>query len=297
MRSAPPHTIDPVGLTEAETAFFALCLCSDDRVTEAYANWRRFFRPDAPPPISARIQDLQPLAARHLPAIVAEAPEALAVRFRTALLIEEKRLTALRALAADIVSMPIMAAHDPIMRGGLAFGETIFPGPNLRHTSSINLVLPRRAPMARIAASLRALGFTPSRSAITGPVRLARQFRPRRIELRHETGMPLLLERASHLHRVSRISHRRLIAGATTIALGSGTECLIPSTEDGLLLHAKTIVGMRADRPKMTTQSPLWLADLVYLRRALGGEPGLPAELAAALRDIVDLAERIAPMR
>lgn len=252
-----------------DLAFLGLCLSRPESAAEAFVAWRKTHDDPDTLSVSARLQDLQPLAARHLPTLAQIAPESFVTRMRTAALIEERRLAALRQLAAAIVKTPSVAAHAPVIVGGLALGETIYPSANLRHTSRLALVFPERAFLPQMAAALREQGFERRASSGKGVTARLRALLPRRVEMRHDTGMPLVLLRGRTSGAAPRLSYQDLREGARSLELTSGCLCLVPSVPHSfsafLSAYGPTLLGAGA----VGERSPIWLADLAFLRRAL----------------------------
>lgn len=234
--------------------------------------------------------DLQPLAGRWLSTLGGEIPDALALRFKTAMLIEERRLAAVRQLTASILQSAAIAEHQPLLHGGLALGDTVYPGHDLRHTSRVVLLLPASVSLRRIADALLRLEFRRSDVPRVGIRGRIRELAPKRIELRHASGMPLILERGRPLSAPPAWNHRQLTESGADLEVAHGVSCRIPSLPDSFRLLVTAYRFIFDNVPLLSQRSPLWLADLVFLRRTLADMPQVPGELTRQAFDLWSLA-------
>jgi hypothetical protein len=270
-------------LPAVDRALLIGCAADPAAAEAGWAAWIAGLPADVPAgtqPYARHQRELLPLLAARLSGFSTAAPEWLAHRLRTAALIEEQRLVAVRDVSGEVLTLPPIRDADPLVIGGLALGETVYPTRQSRHTNSLRLMLPATISLRRIERDLTARGLA------VQPIRW-RSFRPpmlglRGLVLRHPTGLMVILHRGG----IWPLTHARLSAAAALIDAGS-VRFRTPAPGDAFVLAA---MAAGSDRRQAGL---IWLADAVFLLRHLGGALRSPWILGGASRRLAALATAI----
>jgi hypothetical protein len=211
--------------------------------------------------------DLLPLVALHQRQHRLAGPDWLLSRLRTAALLEERRLPAVRRTTAEILAAPAIASASPLVIGGLGIGETAYPDPASRHTGILSLMLATGTNLPRLAQELEGLGYDlrhVGRRAHYWPF-LAWA----RIWLMHPSGFQLYLFAAPWWRWRSPLVHGRLLSRARRVSRPDGLVFLTPSAADALALLESGI----GREHSATTLLPA--VDTAMLRRTLYRDGGV----------------------
>lgn len=222
------------------------------------------------------LREMLPLLAWRRRDLGLAAPDWLQSHLNTALLLEQRRLGAVRTAHARILSCPALARADPVVVGGLALGETVYPDPACRHTSSVRLALAPGTRIAPILDELAALGYHPRPLGWGGRAR--RWLGRGAVVLRHPQSLSVAL----------------------TVGM-SGTGAAPPlGLGDGI--EARAVVGAtmfswlaREAAAKLALPSRLWLVDTALLALAgdLPSHPnGQERAMLALVRNITETEPR-----
>jgi hypothetical protein len=210
----------------------------------------------------AHWRDLLPLVALLQRRHGLSGPDWLLSRLRTAAVLEERRLGAVRKTTAEILAVPAVAAAQPLVIGGLGIGETVYPDPASRHTGILALMLAAGTALPRLARELEPHGYRIRRA---GRRALYWPFLPwARVELVHPSGFQVYLFSAAAWRKGHRLGHARLLRDARRVSCPGGLSFLTPGIADAIALISR---GLGSER------SPLSLVpavDSTLLRRQLG---------------------------
>jgi hypothetical protein len=249
---------------------------------------------------------LAPLIAHNLAGTGETEPERLWTYLRTALVHEQLRASATRAICRQALESLDASGIAPVILRGIAASETVYPAPGLRHSHDLDMFVPPETVDAA-GKALAASGFRPAPALGVAPE--TRHFA-------HASGMPVAL----HTELVQAPLYRRrpetLLTGTRRAPFSDRTALLLDPTAQvtHLLLHA-------ASAPSRATL--LWACDawltirrtpaldwtrltgevtarraalpvtilLTYLARALAAP--IPDEALAALADTARRATRV----
>jgi len=270
-------------LPDADRALLTGCAADPAAAERGWAAWIAGLPAVPPPdgqPYARHQRELLPLLAARLHEFLAPAPEWVAHRLRTAALIEERRLAAVREVSGEVLNLSPLRDADPLVIGGLALGETVYPTRQSRHTNSLRMIIPSAVPLGRLQRDLTTRGFElrPIRWQSVRPPMLG----VRGLVLRHPTGLTVILHRGG----IWPLTHGRLSADARWIDAG-GVRFRTPAAADAFVLAAA------AAGSDMRQSGLLWLADAVFLLRHLGSVPRSPWILGKASRGLGAIATAI----
>lgn len=256
----------------AEHDLLQLCAGPTAGRTAAWDRWIAALREpeqDAEP-YPANWRDLMPLAAFRQRESGLAGPDWLLSRLRTAALLEERRLVAVEDTAAEILANSIIAAHDPLMLGGLGLGQTVYPVPATRHTGIITLLL---RPGTKLRPLMYALVEQGYRTREGGWRTLHLPFRRHaRLRLAHPSQLKLLLLSAPLWRAADPFGHAVLRQNAQTITAGRGASFIAPALPDALALTNRRVTGESA-------ASLVPLVDAALLEQALARNDSDPDRL------------------
>jgi hypothetical protein len=227
---------------------------------------------------------LTPLIARNLSGTGQTEPERLWTYLRTALVREQLRASAARAIYRETLTALREAGIGVVVLRGAAASETVYPEPNLRHCHDLDLFVPSQAVDTARDALARA-GLRPTASL------------PNAAEARvfmHGSGMPIVL----HTELFAAPRHRRrpesIVTRTHEVAfLGQPAQLLDPADQVAHLLihaasaHSRATLLWACDAWLTIRANPTldWdrLVDEVATRRAALSTSVLVAYLARAL--------------
>jgi SAM-dependent methyltransferase len=253
------------GLSQADLDLIEFCTCTDEHVAAAWSKWLGGL-PSAVADANATLPrhwlDLLPLLALRQRQHRLAGPDWLLSRLRTAAVLEERRLPAVRRTTAEILAVPAIASANPVVIGGLGIGETAYPDAASRHTGILSLMLATGTDLPHLAKQLEGLGYHPrhvGRRARYWPL-LAWA----RIWLTHPSGFQVYVFAAPQWRRRARLAHAGLLSRARRISCAEGLVFLAPCAADALALLD---LGIGREHSPMTL---LPAVDAVLLRRTLG---------------------------
>jgi hypothetical protein len=145
-----------------DAALLRLCAGPSGEIRAAWRTWLDAMPDllvDGEPAYPAYWRDLLPMAAWRQRELGLDGPTWLLRRLRTAWVLEERRLAAVRETVAEVIAEPALAPGEPLAIGGLALGETLYPDPACRHTGLQTLMLRAGTRLMPIAAALQAKGY------------------------------------------------------------------------------------------------------------------------------------------
>lgn len=255
---------------EAEQHLLHLCAGTPATRAAAWDQWITALRPPQgnAEPYPAHWRDLLPLVAFRQREGSFTGPDWLLSRLRTASLLEERRLVAVEDTAAEILANPIIAAHAPLMLGGLGLGKTVYPHPATRHTGTITLLLRPGTKLRPLMYALVAQGYRTRQGGwrtLHLPLR-----RHAHLRLSHPSQMKLLLLSAPAWRRDDALGHTALKSRAVPIAAGNARFTAL-SLLDALALTQRRLTG----------ESPTSLVPLVdeaLIRAVLAGPPAVSSK-------------------
>ncbi len=247
-------------MTQAERDLVTLCAGPPAERPAAWARWVAALRPPAgdAAPYPAHWRDLLPLAAFRQRELALSGPDWLLSRLRTAALLEERRVVAVEDTAAEILANPLIAAHDPLMLGGLGLGQSVYPVPATRHTGILTLLLRPGTRLRPLMYALVAEGYV-TRDGGWRTLHLPAR-RHARLGLRHPSAMKLLLLSAPAWRRGDPLGHAALQSRATPLTAGNA-RFRAPALADALALSTLRLTGEGQ-------QSLVPLVDTALLRAA-----------------------------
>ena len=263
LRDVLAHEFRPPEVSSEEADLLRACVALPVEADEA---WRRCVdrlilksqrassdEPVFPPTVRA----LLPLLVDRRTPSETPLPAGLASRLRAARTIELHRNEALRAIAATVLGHPDVARGRPLLLGGVALADGVWPEPRLRHTSRLDVLLPsaRAARQAGMALAEAGLVGAPRRGDWVGAA----------MRLRHPSGMAVILHGGVYSALVFRLSYDRLMAQAVA-GVVNGVEVLRCGPSACFTLT--TIAALRHS----AGASLLWLADAVFLLRRAADE-------------------------
>jgi hypothetical protein len=250
--------------SSADLDLVQVCTCADGDLPAAWSSWL-----DRLPPAAANADaisprhwlDLLPLLALRQRQHGLVGPDWLISRLRTAAVLEERRLPAVRRTTAEILAVPAIECGSPLVTGGLAIGETVYPDPASRHTGILSLMLTTGTSLPRLARELEILGYHPRHTG-----RRARYW-PflawARVWLTHPSGFQVYLFAAPPWRRRSRLAHAALMSRAQRIRCPDGLAFLAPAPNDALALIER---GIGREHSPVTL---LPAVDAALLRRSI----------------------------
>ena len=250
-------------MTQSEQDLVLLCAGPPDERPAAWARWTAALRPPEGDgePYPAHWRDLLPLAAFRQREATLAGPGWLLSRLRTAALLEERRLVAVEDTAAKILANPVIAAHDPLLLGGLGLGQTVYPVPATRHTGIITLLLRPGTKLRRLMHALVADGYVTRDGGwrtLHVPFR-----RHARLGLKHPSAMKLLLLSAPAWRSADPLGHATL-KGRAALTTAGKARFYAPALPDALALATLRLTG-----EGQTSLVPH--VDAALLRQALAG--------------------------
>lgn len=229
-------------MTRSEQDLVLLCAGPPGERSAAWARWVAGLRQpegDAEP-YPAHWRDLLPLAALRQREAALAGPDWLLSRLRAAAVIEERRLAAVEDAAALILANPIIAAHEPLMLGGLGLGQTVYPAPATRHTGIITLLLRPGTGLRPLMRAMVAEGYV-ARDA--GWRTLHVPFRRHaRVGLKHPSAMKLLLLSAPAWRTGDPLGYGTL-DGRATLTISGRARFRAPALPDALSLSTLRLTG------------------------------------------------------
>ena len=154
-------------ILSGDAALLRLCAGPSGETRAAWRAWLDAMPDllvDGEPAYPPHWRDLLPMAAWRQRDLGLDGPAWLLRRLRTAWVLEERRLAAVRDAVADVIAEPALAPGEPLAVGGLALGETLYPDPACRHTGLQTLMLRAGTGLMPIAAALQAKGYRIRRS-------------------------------------------------------------------------------------------------------------------------------------
>jgi hypothetical protein len=241
--------IAPPDLDEADAALVRVCASVPEELPLAWNQWLGFLGQDAgsaDPAYPAHWRDLLPLVALLQRRHGLAGPDWLLSRLRTAAVLEERRLGAVRGTTAEVLRTAAIAAASPLVIGGLGIGETVYPDPASRHTGILSLMLASGTRLPELAREIQASGYR-----VRSAGRRARfwPFLPwARVWLMHPSGFQLLLLSAPPWRNARRPGHADLLRNARQVSCPGGLSFATPRIEDALRLLATGIGGEQNPR-------------------------------------------------
>lgn len=229
-------------MTQSERDLVLLCAGPPGERPAAWARWIAALRqPEgAAEPYPAHWRDLLPLAALRQREAALAGPDWLLSRLRAAALIEERRLVAVEDTAAAILASPVIAAHEPLMLGGLGLGQTVYPDPATRHTGIIALLL---RPGTRLRPLMHALVADGYVTRDGGWRTLHVPFRRHaRVGLKHPSAMKLLLLSAPVWRTGDPLGYSTL-RGRAALTTAGKARFYAPALPDALALSTLRLTG------------------------------------------------------
>lgn len=182
----------------------------------------------------------------------------LTTYLRIARVREELRLSAYRRIARQVVAALGNLDERPLLIRGAALAETVWPGPLLRHSGTIDLLATEHA-AAETVAALEAAGFVSLGERATPACENMTRV------LRHPSGLPVLV----HVHPCGRRARHpgttadEVFARATELRY-LDTHARVPSAADQLV-H---VIGAAASGWERSNL--LWVCDAWLLAERLG---------------------------
>jgi hypothetical protein len=168
----------------SQTLLLRAALAPPDAAIPAFSAWlagtRAATEAFAAGPRGGRL--LAPLIAHNLAAAGDLGAPRLWTYLRTALVREQLRARAARAIYAEALTVLQTAGVTPVVLRGVAASETVYPDPGLRHSHDLDLFVPA-GQAAEASRTLIDAGFAPGPSLPGGGSR----------ELVHRAGMPVML--------------------------------------------------------------------------------------------------------
>jgi hypothetical protein len=235
----------------SQTLLLRAALAPPDAAIPAFTAWlagtRAATEAFAAGPRGGRL--LAPLIAHNLAAAGDLGAPRLWTYLRTALVREQLRARAARAIYAEALTLLKAAGVRPVVLRGVVASETVYPDPGLRHSHDLDLLVPAgRTDEAR--RILIDAGFAPGPSLPGGGSRGSR-------ELVHRAGMPVMLH--AELFAVPR--HRRQPEPLETrvtglICAGAPAWALDPTDR---LLHLLIHAAGAASRASLLWACDAWL--------------------------------------
>ncbi len=231
-------------LVDGDLALVRVCTCPADELPDAWRQWLGYL-----PAGSRGADSMYPEHWRDLLPLVAwlqrqhrlACPDWLLNRLRTAAVLEERRLVAVRDTTAEILRVPVIAAAQPLVIGGLGIGETVYPDPASRHTGVLSLMVAAGTNLPRLAHAMKADGYRVRQAG-----RRARYWpflRWARLRLVHPSGLQLFLLSAPPWRRTHPMSHARLLRHASQVQCSGNLSFFTPRIEGALTLIARGIGG------------------------------------------------------
>ena len=224
-------------LSQADQALLDICIGEPEALSASWSRWIAGLPgpPDGEgPPYPAHWRDLLPLVAYRQRQTQLTGPQWMISRLRMAALLEERRLAAVHAVTADILALASVAARDPLIIGGLALGETVYPHPATRHTGVLTLMLAAGTPLWRLMRDLRSRHY---RVRQAGWRMLHVPLRPlAHLRAAHPSGFQFTLLSAPLWSARAPLSHARLRHRAQDIHASETLRFLAPHPQDAAAL-------------------------------------------------------------
>jgi hypothetical protein len=190
-----------------------------------------------------------------------------------AAVLEERRLPAVYETTAEILTLPDLVQHDPLVIGGLAIGETAYPTPATRHTGVLTTMLTDGTRLRPIMRRLIGRGYRVRRAGLRSLHLPGSAFG--RLWLTHPTGFHLILLSASRWNRSSLI-HAELMKRAQTVRAADGLEFLAPAPADALALIEHGICGEQSLDSLVPAVDARLLVQMIGRRMAVQASSSLP---------------------